>query len=291
MRPRFLSFSVTFPGLTLLVIAIICPLVAATEPKPLSTYDVHGTLKSLDPAHHQATIAHEAIAGYMPAMTMAFDVRDWSEFQKLQPGDILNFHLCITHDTAWIEHIEKTGTSLFIPPPATVSRELNQGDLLPDVELVDEQNKKVHLSDYRGNTLAITFIYTGCPLPTYCPLINQNFQTAQTLLARLDPGEKWRLLSISMDPTNDTPEVLARSAENFNADEQHWTFATGNVEAIRQFGSAVGLEFVTTKGQISHNLRTIVIDADGHIRHIFRGNTWTPQELVAEMRSALLSHR
>jgi len=251
-------------------------------------------LRNFDRENHQASISHEKIPGYMPAMTMSFNVRNDSELENMKPGDAIAFRLCVTRDDAWVEEIRKTGGSpvpLFTPAPAALIRELNPGDVMPDVELVSHQNKKIRLGDYRSKVVALTFIYTRCPLPTYCPLINQKFKTVQELMSRLDAGDGWRLLSISMDPESDTPDALADFAKNFGADEQHWTFATGETAAVRQFGGAVGLEFNTRDGQINHNLRTVVVDGDGRIRHIFRGNTWSPQELVAEMHAAIRTER
>lgn len=225
----------------------------------------------------------------MDAMTMAFDVRDPVELRGLQPGDTLAFHLCVCGDRAWIEDVRKTGraTGPLLVPAANPSRELNAGDLLPDIELVNQRGERIRLHDFHGQVLAVTFIYTRCPLPTYCPLMSRNFQAAQALLPRLVSGENWRFLSISLDAQNDSPDVLAAYARSWQADAQHWTFATASEDAVRTLGGGVGLEFKLSNGQVYHNLRTVVVDASGRIRHIFRGNIWTPQELVAEMRSAM----
>lgn len=253
-------------------------------------YEVRGVLQAIDSKSHQATIAHDAIPGYMGAMTMGFDVLDFSETKGLQPGDVLSFRLCVAGNRAWIEHIMKTGARaapLITTAPPEATRELGAGDLMPDAELVDQSGKKIHFLDFRGSALVVTFIYTGCPLPTYCPLMNRNFEAAQNLLARLGQGDNWRLLSISMDPEHDTPAALADFAKYQGADGNHWIFATAGEKVVRQLGGAVGLEFKTTNGSIYHNLRTVVIGPDGRIRRIFTGNTWTPQEVVAVVRAAM----
>lgn len=268
------------------------PAVAGTDAEV--TYESRGVLQSLDPKSRQATIAHEAIPGYMDAMIMSFDVPDFGQTKDLQPGDVLAFRLCVAGTRAWIEHISKTGgkaAPLITAAPADAARELGAGDLMPDAELVDQSGKKFHFVDFRGNALVVTFIYTGCPLPTYCPLVNRNFGAAQSLLARLGQGDNWRLLSISMDPVHDTPAVLAGFAKYQGADGNHWMFATASEKVVRQLGGSVGLEFKTTNGTIFHNLRTVVVGPDGRIRRIFAGNTWTPQEVVAEVRAAMKQSR
>lgn len=168
-----------------------------------------------------------------------------------------------------------------------VTRELSVGDLLPDIELTNENGAKIRASDFREKALAITFIYSRCSSATLCPLVSRNFDVAQQLLAKLGTSDRCHLLSISLDPANDTPEVLAAYEKGHQADPLVWNFATAPEAQVRQFGNAVGLEFKRTATGIDHNLRTVVIDGSGHIRRIFRGNTWTPQELVAELRSAM----
>lgn len=259
--------------------------------EPTTTYPVQGVLRAFDSTSGEATISHDAIAHYMPAMTMAYRVRAPEEMAALRPGDTIRFQLRVTANDAWIDQVRRIGRSDvpdLAPAPVTAVRELNPGDPLPDVELINEHGKKFHVSDLRGQVIALTFIYTRCPLPTYCPLTTNNFQGAQKLLAQLGLPDGWHFLSISLDPAHDTPEVLATTLQNREADESRWTYATGDAAAVSRFGKSVGLEFTTApNGSISHNLRTVVVDASGKITHIFRGNTWTPQELAAEVRSAL----
>jgi protein SCO1/2 len=174
---------------------------------------------------------------------------------------------------------------LFQPAPA-VARELAPGDLMPDVTLRDSQGGELHLGDLRGKTVAITFFYSRCTAANFCPMVGRKFDVAQALLARVEFGKNCHLLSISLDPQRDTPEMLAAYARGYQADLQRWTFATGNYEDIQKLGDAVGLEYKRVGDRIDHNLRTVIVDASGRIRHVFRGDEWTPQELVAELGAA-----
>ena len=256
----------------------------------VTVYDAHGVLKAYDPATHQATISHDAIPGYMQAMTMAFDARSPDDFASLGPGDILSFHLCVTSRTAWIDHVVKTGaTSPLLEPPGASRpvRQLIPGDSVPDVQLTDQSGKLIHLRDFKGEAIAITFIYTRCPLPTYCPLMISNFAETESLMTRMAPGGHWRLLCISMDPAHDTPTLLASFASGIHANPADWSFATGDEGKVKKFGAAFGLEFQQTGPRISHNLRTLVLDADGHLRGVYPGNAWTPQQLASDLSAAM----
>jgi protein SCO1/2 len=168
-------------------------------------------------------------------------------------------------------------------PAKVVAKELAPGELMPEVTLHDSRGAEFHLEDLRGKTVAITFFYSRCTATTFCPLVGRKFDAAQALLARMELGRSCHLLSISLDPQRDTPEMLAAYAQGYQADIERWTFATGNYEDIQKLGDAVGLEYKRVGDRIDHNLRTVIVDARGHIRRIFRGDEWTPQELVAEL--------
>ena len=184
----------------------------------------------------------------------------------------------------------ETAPSPFQPAPV-VSRELNVGDLLPDAPLRREDGSEFRLRDFHGQAVAITFFYSRCSAATFCPLVGRNFNVAQELLAKMGAGGKCHLLSISLDPARDTTEVLAAYAKGYEADAQLWTFAATSEEDIRLIGEAVGLEYKRVGDRIDHNLRTVIVDAGGYIRHIYRGDAWTPQELAAELTATARRYR
>jgi len=173
----------------------------------------------------------------------------------------------------------------FFRPVNAVAKELAVGELMPDVTFRDSRGDELHLGDFRGKTVAVTFFYSRCTAATFCPMVGRKFDTAQALLARMDFGGKCHLLSISLDPDRDTAEMLAAYAQGYQADLDRWTFATSNYGDLQKLGDAVGLEYKRVGDRIDHNLRTVIVDASGHIRRVFRGDEWTPQELVAELVS------
>lgn len=279
-------------AIILLVALLSAGALGAAPADTVRTYSGRGVLRNYDAASAQATISHEAIPGYMGAMTMAYRASEAKDFADIAPGDALTFRLCVTSDDAWIDQVRKVGTAAFlVPAPPSPERELRPGDAVPDLAMENQRGEDIRLSDFRGRVVVFTFIYSRCPLPTYCPLTTKHFQEAQEVLSRLGVAEGWHFLSITLDPANDTPQELAVFAESRHVDARRWTFARADASSVARFGRAFGLEFSPgPDGAINHNLRTVVVDPSGHLARIFRGNTWTPQELAAEVRSAL-AHR
>jgi len=259
----------------------------AAEARPASaaavrTFQVNGRIRDIAPGTKTLTVAHEEISGYMPAMSMPLQVRDASLLKGLRAGDEIHFELSVTDDDSWISHIE---TITAAPPgseatPASVvnSAELQNGETVPDFTLTDEKGKPVHLSEFRGKAVVLTFIYTRCPLPNFCPLMSKNFQALQERLSKAIPG-KYHLLSISIDPKFDTPEVLKGYAALYQAQNQSWSFATGTDEQINNVASLFGLVHEDEGGMISHNLRTALIGPEGRLVHLWKSNVWTAYEV------------
>jgi protein SCO1/2 len=266
---------------------------AGVPPAFAETYAAHGVVRGVDVVHRQVLVAHDAIPGYMAAMTMSFDLREEAELGHLQPGDRIDFDLVVRGDDAWIEHVQRTGFAglpQLAPAPIT-SRAFEPGDLLPDIAFTDDAGRIRRLAEFRGRVLVVTFIYTRCPLPTYCPLMERNLQSAQTLLQRLGAEDGWHFLSLSFDAAHDTPAVLADYARTWRSESEaaraRWTFAAAEPADVHALGDGLGLEFREADGAITHSLRTVVIDPHGRLRRSFAGNSWTPQELASAVRRAL----
>ncbi len=258
-------------------------------PPIVATYEVKGVLRTNK--GRTAVIAHEAIPGYMEAMAMEFTAANPDELATFAPGDVLAFRLSVTDERSWIDQIRKTGTA---PVPTTAAEPANTpapNIPLPNCVLVDSRGQPFHLHDFRGQTVALTFIFTRCPLPDFCPRLNAQFAEVQRLLAADTTMKNWRLLSVTLDPAYDTPERLAEYATRYQPDFTRWTFATGSREEIEKLGTVVGLQIMRTGPLPEHNLRTVVIDPAGRVQHVFNGNAWTPDALAAELRRAMSSAR
>lgn len=295
--------------LVLAMLATSCsrePSVVAVEAPPATSpvtsqptqqvFQVKGVVVEVMPAEKSVRIKHEAIPDYMPAMTMPFEVRDTNELTGLQIGDTVLFRMTVTETDGWIDQIQK----LLLPrtntlpsvPGLRFSRDvepLNVGDPMPDYRFTNQLGQTISLSQFRGQALAFTFIFTRCPYPTFCPLVSNNFRQAQdTLLKMPNAPTNWHLLTISFDPEWDTPERLKNYATGMRHDPAHWSFVTGDLVDVTAIAEQVGLYFAREPDGvgISHNLRTVVVDAQGRVQNIIPENKWTAAELVAELVKA-----
>jgi protein SCO1 len=268
---------------------------AAASTTTQQVFQVKGVVLGVKPAEKSVEIKHEAIPGYMPAMTMPFDVKDTNLLTGLKAGDSVSFQLRVTDTEGWIDHIQKLGSGPTNSPPTTgpfrLVRDvepLNVGDPLPNYQFTNQFGQPVSTAQFKGQALAITFLFTRCPFPTFCPLMANHFAEAQQkLLARPNAPTNWHLLTISFDPDFDKPAVLKSYAEQHHYDPAHWTFATGALIDVTAIGEQVGLTFWHDEtGSISHNLRTVVVDASGRLRKTFVGNQWSSDELVEELVKA-----
>ena len=254
------------------------------------TYAVRGVIQQIPPDHRHATIKHEKIPGYMAAMTMDFSVKDTNALAGYAPGDQITFTLVVTETDDWIEGLQKVGEHGLTGSPGwhVVENSLNVGDTLPDYEFTNEFGRTFRFSDFRGSAVAFTFFFTSCPLPEYCPRMNRNFSEAQKLLlADTNAPQNWQMLSVSFDPTFDTPQMLANYGKFYRGDNTNrWLFAVASANTLASLGPKVDLNFWREGGSISHNLRTVVLDPNAKIFKQFDGNDWTPQQLADALAEA-----
>ncbi len=259
----------------------------------LHTYQVKGVIKKLPANGKTVVIQHEEIPDYMSAMTMPFRVKDTNVLRGLQPGDAVSFRLCVTDDEGWIDRITRlaAATNTDRPPepaaPATAVAALNPGDLLPDFTFTNELGQTLRFSQFRGSALAFTFIFTRCPFPEFCPRMCKQFLAAsQKLAAMANAPTNWHLLTISFDPEHDTPAVLKAYAERYGYDPARWSFATTSAEDIARLAPLCDLMVRREGASYMHNLRTVVVAADGRVRRIFTNNEWAADELANEIVQA-----
>jgi len=282
--------------LPLILLAALAAPACKREAPPAAgqRYPLKGKVVEVDLANRKVTIAHEDIPGFMPAMTMPFVVleKDAALLRGVEPGDEITATLVAPDSRYWLEElvVVKKGTPDPNATPAPRAHEPHPGDTLPDVGLVDQDGKPLRLADYHGKAVALTFVFTRCPLPDFCPLMMKKFAAAHASLAKdAALASRTHLLTISFDTKHDTPDVLRAFGKPFQKTAPpftHWTLATGKDEAIRTLGGALELDYVEENRSFTHNLRTAVVDREGKLQRLFRGNEWTPEELVAELKAA-----
>ncbi len=277
----------------ILVLSIRMFIPAALGAPMTGSFSAQGVVEGIAADWHQATIHHQAIPGYMMEMTMSFPVKNTNELAGVSPGDEVTFTLVVHEKEDWIENIHRIGHSGLpankpAPPSATEFAELKPGDLLPDDELLAENNQRVRFSDFRGKSVAFTFFFTRCPLPDFCPRMNRNFaETRQLILSTPGAPGNWQLLSVSFDPDFDKPETLSNYAEFYRGtNTHHWLFAAAPVPTLNDLAPRLNLMVMRDGDGLSHNLRTVVLDPQRRIYRQFDDNRWTPAELAAAILEA-----
>ncbi len=267
-------------------------LLTACGPKKFA---VKGVIERLDADGKTAYIEHEAIPGYMPAMTMPFEVRPASQLKDLKPGDVITFTMVVTKESGWIENLIKIGQTNKVDqiianhPSVRRVREvepLNVGDKLPDYSFTNELSQVIHLKDFKGQAIGLTFMFTRCLYPNFCPRMSQNFKNVQTILEQEKSMTNWHLFSITFDPEYDTPGRLKSYARQYQNDPGRWNFLSGALIDVDAITEQFGLGFAWRGSTIDHTLRTAVIDTNGIVRQIYIGNEWKPAEFAVEMKKA-----
>jgi protein SCO1/2 len=251
-----------------------------------------GVVRGIDSVERTITISHEAVSNYMGAMTMPFKVRDAGELAGIYPGDEVSFRLHVTQTESWVEQIKKIG----IGAPVSDAPASNVGTTPQPVrgrnplwyyQFTNELGQTVSLSDFHGQALAITFIYTRCPLPDYCPRLSRNFQAASQKLDSLAGAPtNWHFLSVSFDSQFDTPAVLKAYGDSYQYDPAHWSFLTGPPDKIAELARLSGVHYESYGGLINHNFRTLIVDGHGHLQTVFPVSGDLSASIVAEIIKA-----
>lgn len=253
-----------------------------------ASYEVTGILRE-KMSGNRVLIAHDEIPGYMAAMTMAFELADPQAGSALQAGDRLRFRLQPAEGRWLVDRFVVTGREK--PPAAKTARgpRLRAGDALPPLALLDEQGGALTRESLHDRFTLVTFIFTRCPVPEFCPAMAVKFGALQAALEKEAPAPdgqpRTRLLSITLDPEFDRPEVLAAYGQALGANPAIWNFATGDTTEL----AALARQFsVFTERQgvlLDHTLCTALIGPDGRVREIWRGNGWTTQDILTYLRT------
>ena len=280
----------------ILALVLCVPLAACRSRSPERTFAVEGQIIAVTPDRSEATVKHGEIKGLMPAMTMPYKIKEKAELDAVKPGDIIDATLVIVENDAYLTKVRRIGEAPVeqAPPETTVATSassgfelLKPGEAVPDAAFVDQDGKKRKFSAFRGSTVILTFIYTKCPIPTFCPMMDRHFVTLQEHF-RDDPAlKKVHLVTVSFDPMADTPPVLKAHARELKADLTRWTFLTGDRDEIDRFAARFGLSVARAPNDardITHNLRTAVISPDGTLKKMYTGNEWTPKDILEDLK-------
>jgi len=249
---------------------------------------------SVNVAKQELEINHGDIPGFMPGMQMIYPVASPQLLNGRSPGETIDAVLEVRNALGKIVEITHTGTA---PLPANASQAamssgvLDVGDEVPDAAFIDQADHRRSFAEWRGTPTVLTFIYTRCPLPNFCPLIGQNFATLQRRLADATTLHgRVKLVTVTFDPEHDTAAVLAAHANKLQANPAVWTFLTGDRATVERFAGKFGIAILRDQSdpaQITHNLRTFLIGADGKVVKVYSGSDWTVAEVLTDLRKQI----
>jgi len=270
------------------------------QPQTTKRYAFSGKVLSIDTQSQTANIDGDMIQGYMEAMVMAYKVKPPEMLKQLAPGDRVTGDLVVIEtdprdDSAvpeyWLENVKVTGHG---QPPAAAPNAMHvplAGEQVPDFVLTNQDGKKISLRDYRGKTLLITFIYTRCPFPDFCPRMSSNFNEVYKQMGSNPALANAQLLSVSFDPEHDTPKVLRdygfHVAQTTNAALfRRWQFAAPKAADLQKMADFFALTVKPEGGMITHNLSTSVIGPDGKLVKWYHGSDWQVSDLIKDAADA-----
>jgi len=267
---------------------------SASQASNFKVYKLRGKVISTNPSTGEVTLNHEAIPGFMEAMTMPYKLKDASVLSELHPGDVITADVLVSQDAdadILLDHIVVVAQAKPDYKPAVSYHVPSPGDATPDFKLRNQDGRALHLGQFHGKALLITFIYTRCPLPNFCPLVTKNFaEINRQLLSDQSLSSKTHLLSVSFDPEHDTPERLkAYAVQYIGADVKapfaHWDFAIARKAELAEMARFFDLGMTTGDDtMITHTLSTTLIGPDGKVVRFYPGNDWTPAQVLADLK-------
>lgn len=296
-----------FAGVGLRVLGVVavallfsgCSQSESVVPSDETVYPMRGVVREVRQEDASVIIEHEDVPGYMPAMTMLFNVRDEALFDQLKNDEAIAFDLVVKDTSSWIRQIAPTDAATLQlakkrpraegSSAAAQAPRLSEGDLMPDFRLLDQLGEEITPQTFAGKDVVVTFIFTRCPLPDFCPKISGQFAELEKAILD-DPrlSSQVKLLSITIDPEFDTPAVLKEYADHFStSDGELWRFAVGTQEQTDRLTHAFSVYTETSGGTINHGLCTAWIGSNGIVNKIWRGNGWEPIEVLSTINNSI----
>ncbi len=291
-KPLFiLAFLVLLPGCRQST-----PPTVSKQASAAQTFTIRGRVVSTDATH--VTLDGEDVPGFMEAMTMDYKLADPSVVSELHPGDRITAKVLANKvgdsygDVRLADIVVIAQARPDYKPPVSYHVP-TAGDVVPDFKLLNQSDRTIQLNQFKGKIVLMTFIYTRCQLADFCPRMSHNFADIDKALAA-DPAlyKQTHLISVSFDPTYDTPKVLrsyggAYTGNYTNERFLHWEFAAPTekeLPAMTQFFN-VGVTPGDSKS-LTHSLSTVLIDKDGKIIDWYPTSEWKPEEILAAIKKS-----
>jgi len=260
-------------------------------------YPFTGRVVSVDAQAQTAIIDGDAIPDFMDAMAMPYKVKPVEILNHLLPGDSVTAEVVVVQTEAkrddvapdyWLENVRVIAHTDSAPAGAANSLHMPApGEQVPDFSLTNQDGKRISLKQYRGNVLLVTFIYTRCPFPEFCPRMSSNFAEIYKQIGTNPALAGTCLLSISFDPEHDTPKVLRDYGFSVGHTQdaalfRRWEFAVPSAGDLPRIADFFALTAKPEGGLITHNLSTAVIGPDGKIVKWYHGGDWKVSDLIKD---------
>jgi protein SCO1/2 len=270
-----------------------------SSPSVAKRYPFTGHVVSIDAQAQSAIINGDAVPGFMDAMAMPYKIRPAASLNHLLPGDSISAEVVVLSAKSaddvpdyWLENVKVLSHIDSVPAAAATSLHMPApGEEVPDFSFTNQDGKHISLKQFRGQTVLVTFIYTRCPFPDFCPRMSGNFAEIYKQITTNQAPDAPVLLSISFDPKHDTPKVLrdyafsvahTRDSDLF----RRWQFAAPTSADLPRIATFFALTIKPEGGLITHNLSTAVIGPDGKIVKWYHGSDWQPSDLMKDVATA-----
>jgi protein SCO1 len=275
-----------------LLVAFVA-LLGATGACGAQEHSARGVVLQLDKVHRTLVVSCEAIPGYMDPMEMSFAVRDPRMLTTITPGTTVSFTIVERNKVLYAEDVQATTVANFESEPmeadgltalqsalnpSSAARVVTPEQMVPDFVLTDQAGKEIHLSQFRGKVVLLTFGYSRCPNPDYCLRLSNNLAHVEKRFSAR-AGRDLVLLTIAIDPEHDRGETLSEYADVWHADPALWHFLTGPLADVKQVAGMFGMNFWREEGLLTHSLHTVIIDRKGRMAANLEGNQFTAQQL------------
>jgi len=160
-------------------------------------------------------------------------------------------------------------------------------------KLVNQNGETVIFpKDYSGSILLVSYIYTKCP--DICPVITYNMRD---VYYEIEENKKIQFVSISFDPSRDTPGILSEYAKNYKIDHGNWHLLTGDTEVVEQLLERLEIAVVKTptrftdEGEpmyfLDHTDRVTLVDEKGNVRNNYYGSELKSTQVISDIKKVL----
>ncbi len=281
-----------FSTITIAPLVALAWLLTACHSSP-KHYFLLGRVLEKSNSTRQLTVNQNPIPGFMAAMTMPYSVKDTQGFREVQPGDLITADVVRgENNDYWLEHLaikDTTGRGLLVASRSP--HPLQLGERVADIPVTNQDGKALSFGGFRGKAVLITFIYTRCPFPTFCPLISSEFAAIRKEMAKTPADyEKTHLISITLDPQYDTPPIMRKYGLSYLANDpagfEHWDFVSTSPAELRDLATVFGLEYFEQGNLVPHSMETILLAKDGTVFKYWPGTEWKTSEVISALRQA-----